>query len=291
MSGSLNDAHEAGVRFVERRARRLWNDDAGAITKRHSTGARRSGAVLPCSQFATTVPRHPRLILPGQPLHLIQRGNNRTPVFLAYDEFRSYRELLQVTSAGSGCALHAYVLMTNHVHLLVTPDDVRAVPRLMKRLAQGYARWFNCRHRRTGTLWEGRYRSAVIDSERYLLACSRYIELNPVRARMVSHPEDYEWSSFRANACGADDPLLTPHPCYIALDRTAGERRAAYRALFAEALDEAVLAALRRGTHTRTVAGSTSFVARLEAKELRRLPPAGHGGDRRSATFRAIRPS
>lgn len=232
------------------------------------------------------MPRLPRVVVPGEPHHLIQRGNNRTSVFLAPEELTAYRALLQAASAVAGCAIHAYVLMTNHVHLLVTPGDASGAARLMKELSQGYARWFNRRHRRTGTLWEGRYRSAVVDSDRYLLACHRYIELNPVRAKMVAHAADYTWSSVRSNGWGAEDPLLTPHPCYAALGASPAERQAAYRGLLASPFDEAVLAALRRATHTRTAVGADAFVGMLASQLQRPLPPGPHGGDRRSEAFR-----
>jgi putative transposase len=230
--------------------------------------------------------RRPRFVLPGTPLHLIQRGNNRSPVLLATNELCTYRALLHAASLDAGCAIHAYVFMTNHVHLLVTPPDTGAAARFMKGLSQGYARWFNRHHRRTGTLWEGRYRSSVIDSERYLLVCSRYIELNPVRAGMVARPEDYPWSSFHGNAAGREDALLSPHPCYTALGGSPAERQAAYRALLAEELDPGHLDALRRATHTRTVFGPASVVASLEESLQRQLPPMTQGGDRRSAAFR-----
>ena len=232
------------------------------------------------------MPRPPRVVLPDQPLHLIQRGNNRTPVFLDAGEFVLYKDLMHEASERARCALHAYVLMTNHVHLLVTPRDTVGPGRLMKLVSHAYARWFNRRHRRSGTLWEGRFRSAAIDSESYLLACSRYIELNPVRARMVEKPEDYRWSSFPSNAHGLEDPLLTPHPRYEALGGSEWERQATYRALFEEPFDDTVLAALRRGVHTRTLAGPAAFVASVEREQERRLPPMPHGGDRRSTGFR-----
>ena len=270
----------------------MQNDDTRLPHFRDSRGRTR-----PLRGFASTtarpatVPRPPRVVLPDQPLHLMQRGNNRTPVFLDTEDFLVYRELLRRASNHADCALHAYVLMTNHVHLLATPRQANAPGHLMKAVSQGYARWFNRRYRRSGTLWEGRFRSAAIDSERYLFACSRYIELNPVRALMTERPEDYEWSSFRGNACGLDDPLLTPHPRYGALGTTRLERQNAYSALFAEPLDDAVIAALRRGSHTRTVLVPSSFAAALEEQQQRRLPPIPQGGDRRSPDFRARRMS
>lgn len=230
--------------------------------------------------------RQPRLVVPGVPLHLIQRGNNRTPVFLAPEELRTYRALLREATDDSGCALHAYVLMRNHVHLLVTPADAGGAARLMKMLSQSYARWFNLRHERTGTLWEGRYRSALIDSERYLLTCHRYIELNPVRAKIAAQPADYAWSSVHFSARGVADALITPHPRYLALGTTTEERLTAYRGLLTEPLDDEALATLRRGTHTRTAAGAVTFVEPLARRFGRALPPRAQGGDRRSEGFR-----
>jgi putative transposase len=141
-----------------------------------------------------------RYFLPDQPLHVIQRGNNREAIFFAENDYGCYRDWLAAAAAEYGCAIHAYVLMTNHVHLLVTPRAAQSLPRTMQSLGRRYVRHINTRYRRTGTLWEGRYRAAPIDSEAYFLACCRYIELNPVRARMVRHPRDYAWSSYHAHA-------------------------------------------------------------------------------------------
>ena len=136
-----------------------------------------------------------RYFLPDQPLHVIQRGNNRAPIFFGDDDYERYRTWLGEAAAAYGCAIHAYVLMTNHVHLLVTPREDESLPRTMQSLGRRYVRHVNTRYRRSGTLWEGRYRAAPIDSEAYFLACCRYIELNPVRAGTVGHARDYPWSS------------------------------------------------------------------------------------------------
>lgn len=142
------------------------------------------------------MPRRPRLALPGIPLHLIQRGNNRQACFFAEDDYRIYLDWLTEYASKSGCRVHAYVLMTNHVHLLVSADSTTAPGALMKALGQRYVQYVNRTYLRSGTLWEGRYRSCPVDQEAYLLACQRYIELNPVRAAMVRHPADYPWSSY-----------------------------------------------------------------------------------------------
>jgi putative transposase len=162
-----------------------------------------------------------RYFLPDQPLHVIQRGNNRAPIFFHDEDYARYRRWLGEAAARYGCAVHAYLLMTNHVHLLVTPQADGSLPGAMQSLGRRYVRYVNATYRRTGTLWEGRYRAAPIDSEAYFLACARYIEANPVRAGMVAHPSDYGWSSWGAHALGRADPLVTDHPIYRALGRSA----------------------------------------------------------------------
>ena len=228
-----------------------------------------------------------RYFLPGQPLHVIQRGNNRQAIFFDDGDPARYRDWLAEAAAAYGCAVHAYVLMTNHVHLLVTPETAESLPRAMQSLGRRYVRHVNFRHRRTGTLWEGRYRAAPIDSEAYFLACCRYIELNPVRAGMAAHPRDYPWSSWRAHAAGAADPLVSDHPLYRALGRSAAERQKEYRALFRPALDPEFVEALRGATNGGWALGGEAFKRKI-AKALRRrvtpLPrgrPAKAGNNRR----------
>jgi putative transposase len=170
------------------------------------------------------VARLGRYFLSDQPLHVIQRGNNREAIFFADEDYARYRDWLAAAAAEYGCAIHSFVLMTNHVHLLVTPRATDSLPRTMQSLGRRYVRHVNTVYRRTGTLWEGRYRAAPIDSEPYFLACCRYIELNPVRARMVRHPSDYRWSSYLAHAQGATDPMLTVHEIYDRLGSTPAER-------------------------------------------------------------------
>ena len=157
------------------------------------------------------MPRRPRLALPGVPLHLIQRGNNRQACFFAEEDYRFYLERLSEHAGKSGCRVHAYVLMTNHVHLLISADGAEAPGAMMKALGQRYVQYVNRVYRRSGTLWEGRFRSCPIQEKTYLLACQRYIELNPVRAGMVEHPADYPWSSYRANGEGEANPLIHVH--------------------------------------------------------------------------------
>jgi putative transposase len=180
-----------------------------------------------------------RYFLREQPLHVIQRGNYREAIFFEDTDYERNADWLSAAATAYGCAIHAYVLMTDHVHLLVTPDRADSLPRMMQSLGRRYVRHVNFVYRRTGTLWEGRYRAAPIDSEAYFLACCRYIELNPVRAGMATHPREYSRSSWRAHALGVRDKLVTDHPLYRALGRTAAERQKEYRALFRPALDPA----------------------------------------------------
>ena len=233
------------------------------------------------------MPRIPRPVVPGQPLHLIQRGNNRGAVFVDGEDFARYLRVLQAASRKTGCEVHAYVLMSNHVHLLATPGDGRGAARMIQRVGTWYVRYFNERHGRTGTLWEGRFRSTLIDSERYLLACMRYIELNPVRAGIVDDPAAYRWSSFRGNAWNASDPLLAPHAAYRALGRSAFEQRAAYLRLFDAPLDPDLMDAIRRAERTGTVLGTPACRARLESSLKRSLTKLPHGGARRGPGFAA----
>ncbi len=225
--------------------------------------------------------RHGRHFLPNQPQHLIQRGNNRQAIFFAAEDYACYRKWLAEAAAEHGCAIHAYVLMTNHVHLLATPRQADGIPRMLQSLGRRYVRHVNDSRGRTGTLWEGRYRAAPIDSEAYFLACCRYIELNPVRARLVARPRDYRWSSYRHHAHGAADPLVGDHPLYRALGADAVERQSAWRALFREALDEAFVAALRAATNGGWALGSERFKRRLARALGRRVTPLPRGRPRK----------
>ena len=202
------------------------------------------------------MPRPLRFVLPGHTLHVIQRGNNRGPCFDDDEDRKRYLTVLLRASDRARCAIHAYVLMSNHVHLLVTASDASAAARMMQVMGPAYVRYFNRRHGRTGTLWEGRYRSGLIDSERYFLQCSRYIEMNPVRAGIVIEPGAYRWSSFRSNALGEFDSLVRRHPVYLALGRENAARREAYRALFDVGLDWTMLDAIRRATNKGVALGA-----------------------------------
>jgi putative transposase len=218
-----------------------------------------------------------RYFLPDQPLHVIQRGNNRSPVFFEEPDRRRYLDWLAAAAAEHGCAVHAYVLMTDHVHLLVTPRAADSLPRAMQSLGRRYVRHVNQAQQRSGTLWEGRYRAAPIESEAHLLACARYIELNRVRAGLVAHPRDYPWSSYRCHAEGAADPLLTDHPLQDRLGATAALRRKSYRALFRQALDEAFVEELRAATNGGWALGDARFKRRVAKALGRRVAPLPRG--------------
>jgi putative transposase len=214
-----------------------------------------------------------RYFVPDQPQHLIQRGNNRGTVFFSLDDRVQYLDWLREAADEFGCRIHAYVLMTNHVHLLATPERADSLSRMMQTLGRRYVRYVNTGLRRTGTLWEGRYRAAPIDSESYFLACCRYIELNPVRARMVEHPRLYKWSSYRAHAEGANNPLVSDHPLYRALGRNQAARVKAYRALFREVVADDVVAALRGATQGGWALGDEHFAQAIAKASGRRAAP------------------
>ncbi|MCE9568451.1 MAG: transposase [Rhodocyclales bacterium] len=227
------------------------------------------------------MPRRARLALPGVPFHLIQRGNNRQACFLADEDYRFYLDWLAEHAGKTGCHVHAYVLMTNHVHLLVSADRAEAPGALMKALGQRYVQYVNRVYRRSGTLWEGRFRSCPIEEEAYLLACQRYIELNPVRAEMVEHPADYRWSSYRANGQGEDNALIRPHSLYEALGLDAVTRQAAYRELFRYALEPGLIDQIRRATNGNFALGSERFAAAAAATLGRRVLPGKSGRPRK----------
>jgi putative transposase len=190
---------------------------------------------------------------------VIQRGNNRGAIFFEEADRRFYLGWLGEALTDQNCALHAYVLMTNHVHLLITSDRSEAVPKALQSLGRRYVRYVNRTYGRTGTLWEGRYKSTILDSERYVLACHRYIEANPVRARMVAAAGDYSWLSHSRNAGGRADPLLPEHPVDAALGATPAERQEAYRKLFSKDLDPELVMEIRDATNRGWVPGSERF--------------------------------
>ena len=215
--------------------------------------------------------RLPRIDVPGLPQHLIQRGNNQAPCFFRPDDYHFYLNALHEAATKYHCQLHAYVLMTNHVHLLLTGDQPGSVSSCMQSLGRRYVRYINTAYDRTGTLWEGRYRSSIVESELYLLTCYRYIELNPVRAGLVHDPADYTWSSYRHHVMGERNGLIRKHELYLALGRTATARREAYRDLVHRAISDRDLQAIRDHVNKGRVLGSAQFQGELERTLSRRV--------------------
>ncbi len=230
--------------------------------------------------------RQPRFVLVGHPQHVIVRGNNREPIFYADEDYRFYLEKLQQACKKHQCDVHAYVLMTNHIHLLITPWKSDGLSKVMQMVGRYYVQYFNYTYQRTGTLWEGRYRASLIDSDNYALVCYRYIELNPVRAEgMVGHPSEYPWSSYRHNALGEEDALVVHHPLYDALGKGVVTRQTAYRKLFQSHITKKTLNEIRSSTNKAWVLGSTYFKEQIEKALNRRVSPALRGGDRKSKKY------
>jgi putative transposase len=202
----------------------------------------------------------------GIPQHVIQSGNNRTVCFASDEDRGAYAHYLHEAAAKFGIAIHGWVFMTNHVHLLVTPEEDNSLSRGMQYLGRHYVRYFNQTYRRTGTLFEGRFKSCIVQQSKYFLVCLRYIELNPLRAGMVADPADYRWSSYRAHGFGPASKLWTPHPRYLGLGDTDSERRVRYRSLFEERVEGELLAELRQSVNRGLALGSERF--RQEIEEL-----------------------
>lgn len=221
--------------------------------------------------------RLPRLSVAGYPHHVIQRGNDRGSIFGDAQDHGRYLEALREVTKAQSIAVHAYVLMPNHVHLLMTPPDAVAIGRAMQAIGRRYVRWFNDRHARTGALFEGRYRSTLVEADRYFLACMRYIELNPVRAGIVQHPEQFPWSSFRHHAGVLADSAITDHALYWSLGNTPFERQAAYMRLFEQEASTAELDRIRTATHGGWALGERGFAAEISRKTGRR-PQMGRAG-------------
>jgi putative transposase len=209
--------------------------------------------------------RRLRYILPGVAVHLVQRGVNRVACFRAESDYLVYLSQLRELCNKYECAIHAYCLMTNHVHVLLTPSTAEACTLVMRDLGRRYVPYFNRRHERTGTLWEGRFRSCIVESASYVLACYRYIELNPVRAGMVDDPLSYPWSSYATNSGVRSDSSISPHAEFTALASAAGKRHAAYRGLFGVEMDEPLLEAIRDATNAGYPLASDGFKAAVIA--------------------------
>lgn len=222
--------------------------------------------------------RLPRYVIPNQPQHIIQRGNNRQVIFVADADYQFFRDALVDAATKHGLAIHAYVWMTNHIHLLATPQSEDSIAKVFQSVGRKYVQYFNITYKRSGTLWEGRYRATVVDSEQYLLKIMRYIELNPVRANMTGHPADYPWSSYARNAggkSGLNYDWLAPHDEYLRLGLSDAERFATYQALFKLTLADDDLKQIRESTHKGWALGSQSFIDKIEL--LGKRPAASKG--------------
>jgi len=215
--------------------------------------------------------RLPRLTVPGYPHHLIQRGNNRQAIFSSSADYEVLLSMLEEHSVKSSVAIHAYVLMSNHFHLLATPETAEGIPGMMQAVGRRYVRQFNQRQGRTGTLWEGRYKSTLIQAERYLLACMVYFDLNPVRAGLVGDPGDYPWSSHQHYVGRRSDRLITPHPLYWDLGNTPFARDAAYADLVRAGLPAPQEHALTDSALRGWALGEKDYVADLQQRTARRL--------------------
>ena len=226
------------------------------------------------------MPRQCRYFIPGIPQHVITRGVDRQAVFFHEEDYTLYLKALQDAAARNECLIHAYVLMTNHVHLLVTPGRERSLPLMMQAMGRNYVQRLNVRYGRTGTLWEGRYKASLVQDSSYLLTCQRYIELNPVRARMVAAPGEYPYSSYPFHAVGTDDAMITAHACYLDLAADPSARQQAYRKLFHNLIDEELLTRIRKNTNACGVIGDSRFKEQIEAMLGRTVPTGKRGRPR-----------
>jgi len=221
--------------------------------------------------------RLPRLTLPGYPHHIIQRGNNRQAIFASVADYQMLLDLLAENAKKFEVAIHAYVLMSNHFHLLATPQTSNGLPQMMQAVGRRYVRHFNDAQKRSGTLWEGRYKSTLIQTDRYLLACMAYIDLNPVRAGLVAQACDYPWSSYGNYAGLRNDKLITPHPLVWELGNTPFAREAAYAELVQTGINPAQQAELTDSTLTGWALGDPDFLADLQKRTQRRASKSTAG--------------
>ncbi len=212
------------------------------------------------------MPRKPRFFIPGVPVHIVQRGHSREPVFFEVADHQAYLHWLKEGAKRYSVDVHAYVLMSNHIHLLVTEHNAQSITRMMQYLGRYYVQYINHNYDTSGSIWEGRYKASLVHDEEYLLTCMRYIELNPVRANMVRSPAHYRWSSYPYNGQGKGDALITPHSMYKALGKTKPTRLRAYKELFKNHLDKSVLDGIRSACQTGTPLGNDCFRQKIEDK-------------------------
>lgn len=227
------------------------------------------------------MPRKPRMYVPDMPCHVIQRGNNRDACFFSDDDYRFYLECLQDACTNNDVDIHAYVLMTNHIHMLMTPDTKEGISRVMQSLGRRYVQYINRTYQRSGTLWESRHKASLVDAEHYLLACYLYIELNPVAAQMVDHPGAYPWSSYSTNAYGKTNELITPHPVFLQLGASVKIRQEHYRELFSSSLRKSEIHAIRTAAQFSTPLGNERFKEQIEKATGQKI-----GQPRRGRPFR-----
>ncbi len=225
--------------------------------------------------------RLPRIAPLGIPQHIIQRGNNQQVCFVCEQDMAFYADLLHEYSSKFLVEIHAWVFMTNHVHLLVTPLTKAAISHLMQSIGRRYVRYFNKEYHRSGTLWEGRFKSCLVQSDHYFLECQRYIELNPVRAGMVSDPADYIWSSYQCHALGKDIQINTPHDEYLRLGNTDKDRQSNYRALFRSHVQAELIGDIRKAVNKGLALGNESVKDEIEELYGQRVKPAVMGRPRK----------
>ena len=223
------------------------------------------------------MPRKQRFYLAGVPAHVMQRGHNRSPVFFAEQDYREYLKILKRVADQQACDIHAYVLMTNHIHLLLTPSAQESIGLLFQALGRQYVTYINKTYQRSGSLWGGRHKGNIIDSENYFLTCMLYIELNPVRAGIAAHLSEYPWSSYSANAFDEPNAILTPHSEYLLLAKEKSERLRVYRELFESTIGVDALRDLRMSLQSGTPLGSQHFKQKIESALGRKAGYMGQG--------------
>ncbi len=223
------------------------------------------------------MPRRPRTFIPNHPVHLVQRGHNQSQVFQGPKDAKSYLGWLEEASIRHGTMIHAYVLMPNHIHLVLTPKSESSLPEMMRHVNWRYSRYVNAEHQRSGSLWDGRYKACIIDPKNYFFSCCQYVELNPVRVGMTEDPSTYRWSSFKVNALGIDSALLTPHPLYLTLGDSREKRAAAYREIVSSDLTETTIEAIRSATLGGWALGDKSFEERVTRRAGQNMAPRGPG--------------
>ena len=229
--------------------------------------------------------RLPRIVIPNQPLHIIHRGNNRQDIFESENDMLRIKEDIEISLSKSKCYLHAYVIMTNHLHLLITPKNKEQLAKFMQSMTNRYVRYFNAKHQRTGTIWEGRFKSCLVDSDYYLFTLHKYIEMNPVKAGMVKDIADYQWSSYRHNALGQADSLITEHKLYKDLGANAEQRCESYREMIDELNITKQENQITEATMRGEVYGSDSFHSKISGLIARPTKLTTHGGDRKSEIY------